>query len=73
MCCAIFVISGTCADPELHPRSRPLRPSYADHIMTLFSSQGLSVQVIQWTNELQTALALVATGLGITRRRSGSA
>jgi hypothetical protein len=41
--------------------------------MTLFSSQGLSVQVIQWTNELQTALALVATGLGITRHRSGSA
>lgn len=42
------------------------RPSYADHIMGLFSSQGLSVQVIQWTNELQTALGLVAAGLGIT-------
>lgn len=42
------------------------RPSYADHIMVLFSSQGLSVQVIQWTNELQTALGLVAAGLGIT-------
>ena len=42
------------------------RPSYADHIMALFSSQGLSVQVIQWTNELQTALGLVAAGLGIT-------
>lgn len=41
--------------------------------MTLFSSQGLSVQVIQWTNELQTALGLVAAGLGITRHRSGSA
>lgn len=42
------------------------RPSYADHIMGLFSSQSLSVQVIQWTNELQTALGLVAAGLGIT-------
>ncbi|MBM3110021.1 LysR family transcriptional regulator [Pseudomonas sp. P66] len=42
------------------------RPSYADHIMGLFASQGLSVQVIQWTNELQTALGLVAAGLGIT-------
>ncbi|MDN7140798.1 LysR family transcriptional regulator [Pseudomonas sp. JQ170] len=42
------------------------RPSYADHIMALFTNQGLSVQVIQWTNELQTALGLVAAGLGIT-------
>lgn len=42
------------------------RPSYADYIMALFNSQGLVIQVTQWTNELQTALGLVAAGLGIT-------
>ena len=42
------------------------RPSYADHIMALFANQGLGIHVIQWTNELQTALGLVAAGLGIT-------
>lgn len=42
------------------------RPSYADHIMALFATHGLSVKVVQWTNELQTALGLVAAGLGIT-------
>lgn len=42
------------------------RPSYADHIMALFANHGLSVRVVQWTNELQTALGLVAAGLGIT-------
>ncbi|MBF4209240.1 LysR family transcriptional regulator [Pseudomonas donghuensis] len=42
------------------------RPSYADHIMALFTAQGVNIKVIQWTNELQTALGLVAAGLGIT-------
>ncbi|MDF0733093.1 LysR family transcriptional regulator [Pseudomonas entomophila] len=42
------------------------RPSYADHILALFAHHGLSVRVSQWTNELQTALGLVAAGLGVT-------
>ncbi|TFW34353.1 LysR family transcriptional regulator [Pseudomonas putida] len=42
------------------------RPSYADHVMALFAQHGLSLQVSQWANELQTAIGLVAAGLGIT-------
>ncbi|MGE7991700.1 LysR family transcriptional regulator [Pseudomonas sp. NPDC089554] len=42
------------------------RPSYADHILALFAHHGLSVKVSQWSNELQTALGLVAAGLGVT-------
>ncbi|UFH51374.1 LysR family transcriptional regulator [Pseudomonas sp. KNUC1026] len=41
------------------------RPSYADHLLALFAQQGLSIKVGQWSNELQTALGLVAAGLGI--------
>lgn len=42
------------------------RPSYADHVLALFANHGLGLQVSQWANELQTALGLVAAGLGIT-------
>lgn len=42
------------------------RPSYADHVMGLFAHHGLSVKVSQWANELQTAIGLVAVGLGVT-------
>ncbi|QBF24402.1 LysR family transcriptional regulator [Pseudomonas tructae] len=42
------------------------RPSYADHIWALFTAHGVNIKVVQWTNELQTALGLVAAGLGIT-------
>lgn len=48
----------------LYP-ARP-RPSYADHVLSLFSAQGLPLRVVQEANELQTALGLVAAGLGIT-------
>lgn len=41
------------------------RPSYADHVLALFASHGLSIRVAQWTNELQTAIGLVAAGIGI--------
>jgi len=41
------------------------RPSYADHVLALFANHGLSVRVAQWTNELQTAIGLVAAGLGV--------
>lgn len=48
----------------LYP-ARP-RPSYADHVLSLFRAQGLQPRVVQEANELQTALGLVAAGLGIT-------
>lgn len=43
-----------------------VRPSYADHVLNLFSRDGLSIRVAQMTNELQTAIGLVAAGIGIT-------
>lgn len=48
----------------LYP-ARP-RPNYADHVMGLFRAAGHSLQVVQEANELQTAIGLVAAGLGIT-------
>ncbi|MEN7528324.1 LysR family transcriptional regulator [Cupriavidus sp. DL-D2] len=48
----------------LYP-ARP-RPSYADHVLSLFRAQGLQPKIVQEANELQTALGLVAAGLGIT-------
>ncbi|MGE8179198.1 LysR family transcriptional regulator [Pseudomonas fluorescens] len=42
------------------------RPSYADHVIALFESYGVSIKVAQWTNELQTAIGLVGAGIGVT-------
>jgi DNA-binding transcriptional LysR family regulator len=42
------------------------RPSYADHVLALFANRGMGIQVSQWANELQTAIGLVAAGLGVT-------
>lgn len=41
------------------------RPSYADHVLALFANHGLGIRVAQWANELQTAIGLVAAGLGV--------
>ncbi len=43
-----------------------VRPSYADHVLELFSRNGLKIRIAQMTNELQTAIGLVAAGIGIT-------
>ncbi|MDX3906848.1 MAG: LysR family transcriptional regulator [Pigmentiphaga sp.] len=48
----------------LYP-ARP-RPSYADHVLGLFRAAGHALSVIQDANELQTAIGLVAAGLGVT-------
>ncbi len=48
----------------LYP-ARP-RPSYADHVLNLFEQQGYTPSVIQEVNELQTAIGLVAAGIGIS-------
>ncbi|WP_213875758.1 LysR substrate-binding domain-containing protein [Pseudomonas sp. dw_358] len=42
------------------------RPSYADHVLGVFAKVGLNIQVVQTVNELQTAIGLVAAGIGIT-------
>lgn len=42
------------------------RPSMADMILGLFRRRALKVQIAQEANELQTALGLVVSGLGIT-------
>jgi DNA-binding transcriptional LysR family regulator len=48
----------------LYP-ARP-RPSYADHVLALFRGAGHTLNIVQEANELQTAIGLVAAGLGIT-------
>jgi DNA-binding transcriptional LysR family regulator len=48
----------------LYP-GRP-RPSFADHVMGLFRAHGRSLRVVHEANELQTAIGLVASGLGMT-------
>ncbi|MDQ7731898.1 LysR family transcriptional regulator [Halomonas sp. SpR1] len=42
------------------------RPSLADMVLGIFRRQGLKVEIIQEANEVQTALSLVASGIGIT-------
>ncbi len=42
------------------------RPSYADHVAGLFERFGHSLSVAFEANEMQTAIGLVAAGLGIT-------
>lgn len=39
-------------------------PSFADMTLGLFQHKGLKIEVIQQVNDLQTALALVASGMG---------
>jgi DNA-binding transcriptional LysR family regulator len=43
-----------------------VRPSYADHVLGLFARHNLKIRVAQMTNEMQTAIGLVAAGIGIT-------
>lgn len=42
------------------------RPSYADQVLALFAGHGLNIRVVQLANELQTAIGLVAAGIGVT-------
>ena len=42
------------------------RPSMVDVILGMFRSKGLKVEVVQEANELQTALGLVTSEMGIT-------
>lgn len=47
----------------IYPK-RP-RPSYADHVLALFRDQGLQPTAVQEVQEIQTALGLVAAGMGV--------
>ncbi|MCA3184575.1 MAG: LysR family transcriptional regulator, partial [Cupriavidus sp.] len=60
-----FDAAGLARQPLILYPARP-RPSYADHVLSLFRAQGLQPRVVHEANELQTALGLVAAGLGIT-------
>jgi DNA-binding transcriptional LysR family regulator len=48
----------------LYPASP--RQSYADHVKGIFAQHGLKIHIAQMANELQTAIGLVAAGVGIT-------
>jgi DNA-binding transcriptional LysR family regulator len=50
-------------DILVYPR-KP-RPSYADQVLSLFRDQGLQPAAVHEVQELQTALGLVAAGIGI--------
>ena len=52
------------AFPQLVYPRKP-RPSYADHILSLFRDQGLEPAEVQEVQEMQTALGLVAAGMGL--------
>lgn len=52
-------------EPFLLYPSRP-RPSYADHVLSLFHSRGLAPTIAQEVNEVQTVLGLVAAGVGVS-------
>ncbi|WP_354677955.1 LysR family transcriptional regulator [Cupriavidus plantarum] len=62
---AAFTAGDLARQPLILYPARP-RPSYADHVLSLFRAQGLQPRVVQEANELQTALGLVAAGLGVT-------
>jgi DNA-binding transcriptional LysR family regulator len=47
----------------LYP-ARP-RPSYADEVLNIFQSRSLSISVAMEANELQTAIGMVAAGVGV--------
>lgn len=62
---ASLSVEDVAAAPFLLYPARP-RPSYADHVAGLFRAAGHGLNVVHEANELQTALGLVAAGLGLT-------
>lgn len=62
---AVLRVEDIAAEPFILYPARP-RPSYADHVLGLFRGAGHEIEVVHEVNELQTALGLVAAGVGIT-------
>jgi DNA-binding transcriptional LysR family regulator len=52
-------------EPLLLYPARP-RPSYADQVLTMFQSRNLHPHVALEANQMQTAIGLVAAGIGYT-------
>ncbi|AWY01615.1 transcriptional regulator [Marinomonas primoryensis] len=50
----------------LYPENKSATPTFADICLSLFVSRGLTVNVTQRVNDLQTALGLVASEMGFT-------
>lgn len=63
--CRRVSVAQLAAQPFVLYPARP-RPNYADQVMGLFSAAGYALRVVQEANELQTAIGLVAAGLGVT-------
>jgi DNA-binding transcriptional LysR family regulator len=53
------------AEPFILYPARP-RPSYADHVLQLFRAHGFGLSNVIDVNEMQTAIRLVAAGVGVT-------
>lgn len=53
------------ADHDLLVYPRRPRPSYADQVLSLFRDQGLQPAAVHEVQEIQTALGLVAAGMGL--------
>lgn len=53
------------SEPFILYPSKP-RPSYADHVLGLFRARGLNLTTYVEANEMQTAIGLVAAGIGVT-------
>lgn len=47
----------------VYPRSP--RPSYADHVLSMFRDKGVEPMAVHEVQEMQTALGLVASGMGL--------
>lgn len=62
---ATLTLGQLSARPFILYPARP-RPSFADHVMGLCRAHGHSLRVVHEANELQTAIGLVASGLGVT-------
>jgi DNA-binding transcriptional LysR family regulator len=51
-------------EPVLLYPARP-RPSYADEVLKMFRSRGLPINIAMEANEMQTAIGMVAAGVGV--------
>jgi DNA-binding transcriptional LysR family regulator len=61
---AVLTLKDVAPEPIILYPARP-RPSYADHLLSLFKNKGHTPNVVQEVNELQTAIGLVAAKVGL--------
>jgi LysR family transcriptional regulator, benzoate and cis,cis-muconate-responsive activator of ben and cat genes len=63
--CTALQLAELAHEPLILYPARP-RPGYADQVLDLFARQGLRPSAVREANEMQTALGLVAAGIGVT-------